>query len=247
MKTIVSDLDGTLLNSYGVVDPFTKEVLNTSPIYRIIATGRSYKTASPLLKGVDIDYCVLLNGAECRNSQGNILYKENIDLKIAHTIMNGLLERHMDFEINTEEGDYSTDTVFCDTTTQLSEQHLQDYKEIRKIFVFVHDEQKINQIKYWLDQIEGINVTSSSWWNIEVTSMNANKALMVKRVIETLHTSDDVYVFGDGYNDLSLFKDYKHTRAMSNGVNALKQIAEKVIDSNDDHSVAKEIIDLVKD
>lgn len=103
MKTIVSDLDGTLLNSYGVVDPFTKEVLNISPIYRIIATGRSYKTASPLLKGVDIDYCVLLNGAECRNSQGNILYKENIDLKIAHTIMNGLLEHHMDFEINTEE------------------------------------------------------------------------------------------------------------------------------------------------
>ena len=53
MKTIVSDLDGTLLNSYGVVDPFTKDVLNTSPIYRIIATGRSYKTASPLLKGVE--------------------------------------------------------------------------------------------------------------------------------------------------------------------------------------------------
>ena len=87
MKTIVSDLDGTLLNSYGVVDPFTKDVLNTSPIYRIIATGRSYKTASPLLKGVDIDYYVLLNGAECRNSQGDILYKENINLKIAHTIM----------------------------------------------------------------------------------------------------------------------------------------------------------------
>lgn len=247
MKTIVSDLDGTLLNSYGEVDSFTKEVLNTSPIYRIIATGRSYKTASPLLKGVDIDYYVLLNDAECRNSQGDILYKENIDLKIVHTIMNGLLERHIDFEINTEEGDYSTDTVFCDTTAQLTKQHLQDYKEIRKIFIFVHDEQKINQIKHWLDQIEGINVTSSSWWNIEVTSMNANKALMVKRVIEILHTSDDVYVFGDGYNDMSLFKDYKHTRAMSSGVNALKQIAEKVIDSNDHHGVAKEIIDLVKD
>ena len=111
----------------------------------------------------------------------------------------------------------------------------------------MHDEQKINQIKYWLDQIKGINVTSSAWWNIEVTSMNANKALMVKRVIETHHMSDDVYVFGDGYNDMSLFKGYKHTRAMSNGVNALKQIAEKVIDSNDNHGVAKEIIDLVKD
>ena len=33
-----------------------------------------------------------------------------------------------------------------------------------------------------------------------------NKALMVKRVIETHHMSDDVYVFGDGYNDMSLFK-----------------------------------------
>ena len=33
MKTIVSDLDGTLLNSYGEVDSFTKEVLNTSPIH----------------------------------------------------------------------------------------------------------------------------------------------------------------------------------------------------------------------
>ena len=50
-----------------------------------------------------------------------------------------LLERHIDFEINTEEGDYSTDTVFCDTTAQLTKQHLQDYKEIRKIFIFVHD------------------------------------------------------------------------------------------------------------
>lgn len=36
MKTIVSDLDGTLLNSYGEVDSFTKEVLNTSPIHRLL-------------------------------------------------------------------------------------------------------------------------------------------------------------------------------------------------------------------
>ena len=48
MKTIVSDLDGTLLNSYGVVDPYTKDVLNTSPIYRQYEmTRRKQKSNSP--------------------------------------------------------------------------------------------------------------------------------------------------------------------------------------------------------
>ena len=82
----------------------------------------------------------------------------------------------------------------------------------------------------------------------DTSTLVFDKGHAIKYVIDYFSlTKKDAYAFGDGYNDMSLFKDYKHTRAMSNGVNALKQIAEKVIDSNDNHGVAKEIIDLVKD
>lgn len=242
MKTIVSDLDGTLLNKESKVASYTKNILNTSHVNKIIATGRSYKTVLPLFEDVSIDYYVLLNGAECRDNQGNILYKENISSTTASNIMKHLLENSIDFEVNTEQEDYSTDTAFCPASKPLLKDQIHTLKEIRKIFIFLEDKEKIKSIKEWLNGIENIYVTSSSWWNIEITSSHANKALMVERVLTLIQVpKEETYVCGDGYNDMTLFKKFTHTRAMENGVPELKRIAEKVIESNENHGVALEI------
>lgn len=52
---------------------------------------------------------------------------------------------------------------------------------------------------------------------------------------------EDVIVFGDGANDETMFCKFHHSRAMQNAVPVIREIAEKVIDSNRNNGVAKEI------
>lgn len=77
IRLLISDLDGTLLGPDGRITPPTAEALQRARragLPLLVATGRSWKTASPLLAeaGVAADF-VLLNGAEARTAQGELL------------------------------------------------------------------------------------------------------------------------------------------------------------------------------
>lgn len=77
IKLIISDLDGTLLGADSRIAPQTAAALdraNRAGIRLLVATGRSWGSASPLMKQAEVvcDF-VLLNGAECRTSKGVLL------------------------------------------------------------------------------------------------------------------------------------------------------------------------------
>ncbi len=89
---------------------------------------------------------------------------------------------------------------------------------------------------------KGITVTSSSVHNIEITSEAASKGKMLKKAAEFFKVSEeDVVVFGDGENDESMFWEFGHSRAVKNAVPNICFLAEKIIDSNRNNGVAKEI------
>lgn len=54
-------------------------------------------------------------------------------------------------------------------------------------------------------------------------------------------STKEIMVFGDGYNDETLFCGFRHSRAMENAVPYIRRLAEKVIGSNGNNGVAKEI------
>ena len=54
-------------------------------------------------------------------------------------------------------------------------------------------------------------------------------------------SKEEILVFGDGENDLSMFSRFPHSRAMGNAVKSLKEIAEKVIETNIENGVAQEV------
>lgn len=248
IKLLISDLDGTLLGPDSRITPKTADALSRAHqagIQLLVATGRSWATASPLLQqaGVVCDF-VLLNGAECRTSKGALLCEQSLLLRDARRVVDILQQHQLGFEINTDRGDFSTDTVLCDTAAPMPS--LSDFwnsaPRVRKIFAFTQDPMMLEQASQTLSRLPNVTVTSSAPWNLEVTAKEAQKGIMALWAVEQYGLEPhEALVFGDGFNDQSLFRSFPHTRAMGNAAPPLKKIAEQVIEPNTEDGVAQEI------
>jgi len=254
IKLAASDLDGTLLNEKSFISKETIEIIKSSKkegIRWVAATGRSYKTASRLLEeaGICCDY-VLLNGAEFRENDGTLIFQKSIPDESVKRIIAMLLSEKTDFELNTDAGDFSTDCDFCDTARPMpSEKELLDGKrKVQKIFIFSMKSEKLAYIKESVADMQEITLTSSASWNLEITAREADKGSMLKQVTDYYGIKkEEVIVFGDGENDRPMFQTFLHSRAMGNAKEELKQMAEKVIETNVEHGVAKEIMRLLEE
>ena len=114
IKLIASDMDGTLLNERHNIDKETVVAIKKAEeagIVFAISTGREYDTVEPLLKENNIKcQCVLMNGAEYRDEDGNILEEINIEQKTATEIIHILQKEKVSARIFTNKGIYTTDT-----------------------------------------------------------------------------------------------------------------------------------------
>jgi len=114
IKLIASDMDGTLLNERHNIDKETVVAIKKAEeagIVFAISTGREYDTVEPLLKENNIKcQCVLMNGAEYRDENGNILEEINIEQKTATEIIHILQKEKVSARIFTNKGIYTTDT-----------------------------------------------------------------------------------------------------------------------------------------
>lgn len=114
IKLIASDMDGTLLNSeHEIAEESVKAIRNAenSGIIFAISTGREYENVEPFLKKHNIKcHCVLMNGAEYRDENGNIIEVINIDIEIAAKIIDILNKNKISARIFTNKGVYTSDT-----------------------------------------------------------------------------------------------------------------------------------------
>ncbi|EOQ35536.1 Cof-type HAD-IIB family hydrolase [Butyricicoccus pullicaecorum] len=251
IQLFVSDLDGTLLNEHSQVASETAQAIQRvqqAGIRWLTATGRSWNTAAPLLQqaGISCDF-VLLNGAELRNAKGELLLDASLSTATARQAADILSEHGIGLEINTDQGDFTTDTQFC-SAAPLPEDFWSRPLTVRKLFGFCRDAAKLDAARQALGALNGVSITSSAPWNIEITAHEARKARMVERAAQLYSVDlDHIVVFGDGSNDESLFRTFPHSRAMENAVPLLHTLAEKVIESNVDCGVAKEVQRILSD
>jgi len=114
IKLIASDMDGTLLNEKHNIDKETVVAIKKAEeagITFAISTGREYDTVEPLLKENNIKcQCVLMNGAEYRDENGNIIEDINIEQETATKIIYILQKEKVSARIFTNKGIYTTDT-----------------------------------------------------------------------------------------------------------------------------------------
>lgn len=284
IKLIASDMDGTLLNRDGQISEENCKAIKEAQelgIQFVIATGRNFNSVEPLVKarGLKCEY-ILMNGAEYRDSDGNILESININKSKAKTIVDIISQNGMSAEIYTTDGIYTTDTEekalteFAYKVQKLNnvdsfekaieiakrimlalkikyikntDEFLESTIEIRKIIAFYKDVNVIESAKKQLENIEGLEVSSSFRENIEVTDKEAQKGLILAKVVSKYGISkDEVMVLGDSFNDKSLFMSFPISFAMGNALPEIKAISKYITDTNSNDGVAKAIYKMIK-
>lgn len=113
IKLIASDMDGTLLNTNHTISKGNIEAIRKAQQLGVkfaIVTGRSYDGVKPIADEFDLD-CeyILMNGAEYRDKDGNILENITIDKEKVKVIMEVMGEEDLCVELFTNVGTLTSD------------------------------------------------------------------------------------------------------------------------------------------
>lgn len=286
IKLIVSDMDGTLFNSNQEISPFNLAAIkqaNKNGVRFMIATGRSMQTVEPTLKKYDLECgLILMNGAEIRDENHNIISTLNVDNDVIPKLAKWLDKMGYIPEYMTEECAFLCGTeemmetnmgwrIMCldRTHTMTFEQAkeagrtsvfqknlkrfdaLQDMLEqnieVRKVIVFNPDIEMNKKNRLILqEKFPELSILSSYPENIEINHALAQKGSGLIQAIDKMGIKpDEVAVFGDGYNDISLFESFSHSYAPDNAEPAIKAMASEVIPSNNEDGVGIKINELL--
>lgn len=286
IKLIVSDMDGTLFNSNQEISPYNLAAIQNARkngVQFMIATGRSMETMQPTIDKYELQCSlILMNGAEVRDENHNIITTMNIDEKVLPDITKRLEEMGYIPEITTNDGvqmcgtmeqmeltmgyrmmcldrthtltlekaiELGKDSVFMNVLTRNEslDELLAKNLEMRKIIVFnpdrdINDKNREQLIK----EFPHLSIVSSYPENIEINAKKAKKGLALEVAIEKLgFKKDEVAVFGDGLNDISMFELFPNSFAPMNAEPEVKQKAKEIIPSNNDDGVGKKINELL--
>lgn len=221
--------DVTLAIASGNIYPRLDEYfshMNHDELYFAADNGNYVVKKGEVLHKAIIDYSDTLEAAERLHQTGNFSV---ILCDGTYTYSKGINPEYADFISN-----FYSDIQFVD-----------DYKEIQtKEFIKVanHSHLPLDEIKEYAEKV--VNnyssfdaVTSGGGW-FDFYHVNGGKGTAVKALQNKYKVSpEETMVFGDSLNDASMFEHAKYSIAMSNADEALKQIANYEIGSNDDQSV----------
>ncbi len=104
-------MDGTLLNHEQRISERNKLAIETAiqqGVKVVVATGRSYPEAATVLKEANLSLPIIcVNGAEIRNTAGEVVYSKGMKKERASFIAKELKKRDIYFEIYTNKGSFS--------------------------------------------------------------------------------------------------------------------------------------------
>lgn len=286
IKLIASDMDGTLFNSNQEISPYNLAAIREAEKFGIrfmIATGRAIDTILPTVEKYQLNCgLILMNGAEVRDENHNIISTTNIDNSIIDRLSERLNQMGYIPEYLTNQGAQICDTeermnlnmgyrILClDREHKLTleeaieigknslfmknlqrndsiENMMKKRIEVRKMIVFHPDIQLNDENRKLLEkEFPELSILSSYPENIEINAKMAQKGYGLENAIEKLGIKkDEVAVFGDGLNDISMIEQFPNSFVPMNGNVVLKNLASEIIPSNNDDGVGKKIFELI--
>lgn len=259
VKMVVTDMDGTLLNSHHEVsDKFFAqfEELQKQDIKFVAASGRQYFSIIEKLEAIKEDIIVVAeNGAYVREREAEILatplsngtIKEVLNLlkgvEGVHIVLCGKTNAYINGESEAFQRKlreyYSEYTVLEDLATFDG--------EILKIalFHFQSSEKHIYPIVRHLDTKLKVKVSGENW--LDLSEMNANKGYALQKLQQLYGIGpQETMVFGDYNNDLEMLAMGHFSYAMANAHPNVIAVANYRTTSNDDLGVENILDQLIK-
>jgi len=265
----ISDLDGTLLSSSGSISTESIQRLNRLidlGLKFTIATARSYDSAHPILKELNLKIpAILFNGVYLTEfKSGQNVYLADF---ITQDVVQEMLELVKPHELHPFVYSYFSNgekhRVYYRTTNNPGADaylaSLDGDKRLHKVdnFSFAEEEKisglllidKKRALKKTYQELKqkfpedislyfAEDVSKKGYYWLQVYHRESNKAHMIKTLARKLKLPlRNIVVFGDYMNDLGMFKIAGRAIAVSNAIPEVKQAAHEIIGSNDNDSV----------
>ncbi len=267
-KLFITDLDHTFLHSNQTVSQFSKNIWNNKADYAMlsIATARSFAKANEFLQELKLNFpLITLDGAMVANRE-----KKLIDLNVLNQeIGDAIIEESKKFDISPYVIALS-DHKSLDETFEIPpklnyyqerlikesytlDKRLSYVKEIRGAkdtlkLVYMGEEKVLRPLANQLLKIFGkaieIKLAPENYMNcyfLTILHPLSDKAHALEKVHEYLNIeAKETTVFGDGLNDIGMFKLAGTAVAVNNALPKVKEEASIVLnESNDQDAVAK--------
>ena len=251
IKLVVTDMDGTLLNSNNKVSDTFFELFNAlhkRGVHFVAASGRQYASIIDKLDPIKKDITVIAEngGFVLRNEDELLKIELPLDriqqlipilrnIKNAHFTLCGkktaYIETHNDRFVSILEEYYSKFTFVNDLSKV---KHDEFFK--MAVYHFEGSEQFIYPYVKHLSRDMQVKVSGAHW--VDISQPNANKGFALNIVQQQMGISaEETMVFGDYNNDLEMLALGNYSYAMANAHHNVKKAARYLTKSNDEQGV----------
>ncbi|MGE5404405.1 MAG: HAD family hydrolase [Candidatus Saccharibacteria bacterium] len=257
IKLVALDLDDTLLTSSLEISPECQEVLQAVQergVRITIATGRMFSSARPYAEGMSMDVpLITYQGALVKTAVSEeVIYYRPVPSKPALRFID--IARNMECHYQA----YFDDRLYMETLTQEG----QDYANLvgsdpviePDLYEMIREKEptKLIIIKYNLDFLMNLenelkqrfagelHITRSKPFFLEALNMEATKGHALEKVAVYFGLDrSEVLAVGDSYNDIEMLDWAGIGVAVANAHPVVKEHADFITLSNDDHGVAE--------
>lgn len=257
IKLIITDLDGTFLNSQGDYDRALfaeiRQLMADKGVQFAACTGKQCERVEELFGEPSKDIWIVGDSATRIKYNGEFVFQSLIANSLGVTIINTLRdvsESHVVIACTPEGA-----IVHADTPQRLKDKirrsytrmaETRDFSTVKSDFVkiTVFDEDgNCPATRPHLAAFEDdvyIVVSEAAW--IDIAGYGIHKGTTVRKLQQLLNvTTDQTMAFGDGYNDIELLEQAGYSFAMRNAFDETKAKARFITGTNDESAVMETI------
>ncbi|SFB48066.1 Cof-type HAD-IIB family hydrolase [Clostridium frigidicarnis] len=242
-KFLISDLDGTLLDDWHNIDEKNLEYINILKEREhgfAIATGRNVEGVKFLKDRykLECDFFILLNGALIMDNKFNIIRKKVISSTILKELVN--IAKKSELKLFFSDGDKymyleELGTVeFCDIkfSPYKSLDHILNNKTPIISASFMGNKNNIKELNTLVNKLnsfEEIDAFRNQHF-IDIAAKGVSKGEGINYIQKNMEIkSDNIYVIGDSWNDVSMLSAYKNSYTFNHTEDKLKKHATNLV------------------
>ncbi len=258
IKLIVTDMDGTLLDSkHEINSEFwgTFEELKKRDIVFSAASGRQYYNLLEKFDSIKDDVLfiaengtyVVKNGEELfSNTMDREEIKEVVDIgreiEGAYLVLCGKKSAYV--ESRSEEFIAEVEKYYH--RYEIVEDILEVEDEVLKVTLCDFKGSEENSHRYYKNYEDKFKITVSGKLWLDIVNKTANKGVAIEKVQEILGINNsETMAFGDYLNDLEMIENAQYSYAMENAHPKLKEVSKFIAKSNDENGVVEVIKETV--
>lgn len=261
-RILASDLDGTLLNSEGVVSEENEaaiRALTGRGVYFVPSSGRTLYEIPPMIRDNPcVRYIIHSDGAVVYDKQTGKRIDMSMSKELAGCLLDILLEYDVCMTVRNQGHSYTAEEWYHDeagTYYRLTEQYqnfiyeyvtpVSDFASfcrsldsVEMICVFFHRQDELVACRDRLVKMGKYGIAASESANIEIFDRRAGKGEALLRLAEHLGlAASQTIAVGDSPNDRNMIEKAGLGLAMQNACAELKDLADDTVCHCDEHVV----------